>query len=192
VRSKNERSNVVTRTVGLIVLALVCAFAIGQAADFLGIKDLSASSVETALNNQAKKNQSGSNYDTGGDYLSPTNLPRGIVTVLIRPFPWETTSAFQLLASLESVLVAGLIIVRFSSVRRAFVRARGTPFLLFCWVLTFLYSATFASFSNFGLLVRQRSLVLPALFVLVAVRPSYEIEPEPDPEETVTDGAGPG
>jgi hypothetical protein len=50
-------------------------------------------------------------------------------------------------------------------------------------VLTLLYSATFASFSNFGLLVRQRSLVLPALFVLVAVRPPHEIEREPEPND---------
>ena len=47
-------------------------------------------------------------------------------------------------------------------------------------MLTILYAATFASFSNFGLLVRQRSLVLPALFVLVAVRPPREL---PGPED---------
>ena len=179
--NKVERSSVVTRTLGLIVLAFVCVFAIGQAADFLGIKNLSVSSVETALDEQSTRNaNSGSSFDNGGDYLSPVNLPRGIVTVLIRPFPWETSSPFQLLASLESVLVAGLIIVRFASVRTSLARARSTPFLLYCWVLTILYSATFASFSNFGLLVRQRSLVLPALFVLVAVRPTHETEPAPE------------
>ena len=91
--------------------------------------------------------------------------------MLLRPFPWETDTTLQLLASLESVLLVALLVVRFSSLKAAFVGARATPFLIYCWVLTVLYAATFSSFANFGLLVRQRSLVLPALFVLVAVEP---------------------
>jgi hypothetical protein len=177
--AKAESGSVVARTIGLLIIGVLAAFAIGQAATFLGIKDLSYSSVEGALEKQSQRNQTGSNFDNGGDYLSPVNLPRGAATVLLRPFPWETSSPFQLLASLESVLVAGLLVVRFSSIRTSLARARGTPFLLYCWVLTILYAATFASFSNFGLLVRQRSLVLPALFVLVAVRPPREL---PGPE----------
>jgi hypothetical protein len=42
---------------------------------------------------------------------------------------------------------------------------------MLCWVLTGLYAVSFASFANFGLLVRERSLVLPALFVLLSVDP---------------------
>ena len=69
------------------------------------------------------------------------------------------------------MLLAALIVVRFSSVKAALLGARATPFLLYCWVLVVLYAATFSSFANFGLLVRQRSLVLPPLFVLIAVEP---------------------
>ncbi len=35
-----------------------------------------------------------------------------------------------------------------------------------------LYGMTFSSFANFGLLNRQRSLVLPALYALIAVMPT--------------------
>jgi hypothetical protein len=98
--------------------------------------------------------------------------------VLLRPFPWETDSPLQLLASLESVLLATLIVSRLSSLGAALALARTRPFLLYGWVLTILYAATFSSFANFGLLVRQRSLVLPALFVLLAVRP---VRPAPQP-----------
>ncbi len=59
--------------------------------------------------------------------------------------------------------------VRFKSVKASLARARGTPYLLYCWVFTFLYAASFASFANFGLLVRERSLVLPAFFVLITL-----------------------
>ena len=147
-------------------------FAVSQGAEFLGIDDLSISSIEAELDEQTERSaQGGSQFDNGGNSLNPINLPHGAVTVLLRPFPWETDSNLQLLASLESALLVALIVVRFSSVQAALVGARATPFLLYCWVLTILYAATFSSFANFGLLVRQRSLVLPALFVLLAVEP---------------------
>ena len=162
--------NVLVRSLGLLVIALLVGFTIGQGAQFLGIKDLSISSVETTLNNtSASTAKGGSHFDNGGNYLSPVNLPRGAVTVLLRPFPWETDTPFQLLASLESALVTVLILFRLGSLKNALIRARSSPFLLYCWVLTILYTATFASFSNFGLLVRQRSLVLPAFFALLSV-----------------------
>jgi hypothetical protein len=102
--------------------------------------------------------------------------------VLIRPFPWETDTPFQLLASLESAAVAVFILTRLGSLKNALLRARSSPFLLYCWVLTILYSATFAAFSNFGLLVRQRSLVLPAFFALLCV--SAAPLPRSSPDET--------
>jgi hypothetical protein len=55
-------------------------------------------------------------------------------------------------------------------VRAAFAGARSTPFLLYCWIVVIIYSVAYSSFANFGLLVRQRSLVMPAVFVLLAVR----------------------
>lgn len=189
VRPKDRESGaVVGRTVGLLIIALLVAFTVAQGAQFLGLKDLSLSSVEQKLDQQSQLNtEGGSSFDSGGDYLSPKNLPRGIVTVLIRPFPWEAGSAFGLLASLESVAVAGLIIIRLPALKNALVRARAAPFLLYCWVLTLLYAATFSSFSNFGLLVRQRSLVLPALFVLVCVKVRIDdgaaVEPNPAVED---------
>ena len=128
--------------------------------------------METTLDNTSKGTGKGaSSFDSGGDYLSPVNLPRGAATVLLRPFPWETSTPFQLLASLESAVVMVFILFRLGSLKNALVWARTSPFLLYCWILTVLYSATFAAFSNFGILVRQRSLVLPAFFVLLCVSP---------------------
>ena len=170
-----KSGSVGTRTIGLVVIALLVAFTVGQGMKFLGMKDLSFSSVDQTLKDQqARSAEGGSNFDNGGDYLSPVNLPRGLATVLLRPFPWEAGSPLGLAASLETAVLAVVMIKRFSSIRTSLARARGTPFLLYCWVLTILYAATFSSFANFGLLVRQRSLVLPALFVLIAVRPERE------------------
>ncbi len=104
---------------GLLIIGLLVAFAVGQAAQFLGIKDLSVLLGRRPRSTSRARAQPGrvELQQPGGDYLSPVNLPRGVATVLLRPFPWETSSPFQLLASLESVLVAVLFVVRFSSIR---------------------------------------------------------------------------
>jgi hypothetical protein len=147
------------------------AHADGQATKFLGIEDLSLSSIEAELDeNTERTSQGGSEFDNDDNSLNPLRLPEGAATVLLRPFPWETESSLQLLSSLESVMLVGIIVTRLGSLRTALSRARSTPFLLYCWILVILYAATFSSVANFGLLVRQRSLVLPALYVLISVR----------------------
>lgn len=164
---------IMARPVGLLAVALLMGFAVSQSADFLGIEDLSVRSIEAELDEATERSSGGtSGFDTGGNSLNPIYLPQGAVTVLLRPFPWETDSSLQLLASLESVLLAAFLVVRVASLTTALARGRTTPFLLYSWVLVLLYAATFSSFSNFGVIVRQRSLVLPALFVLIAVRPA--------------------
>lgn len=174
--------SLMARPVGLLAVALLVAFTISQGAKFLGIEDLSLSSIEAELDEQTERSsQGGSQFDSGDNSLNPINLPRGAVTVLLRPFPWETDSPLQLLASLESAILVGIIVARLGSVRAALSLARSSPFLLYCWVLLILYAATFSSFANFGLLVRQRSLVLPALFAIIAVRAGARAMARPAP-----------
>ena len=174
-----------TRTIGLIVIAFIMAFSVGQMMKFLGMKDLSLNSVDQTLNEQqARTAQGGSSFDNGGDYLSPVNLPRGFATVLLRPFPWEVESPVPaprvggVRRSSRSCSWCGS-----SRVKASLTRARGTPYLLYCWVFTFLFAASFASFANFGLLVRERSLVLPAFFVLITL---HIPDGEPAKEHGVT------
>jgi hypothetical protein len=92
-----------------------------------------------------------------------------MVTVLLRPFPWEVDAPLQTLASLEGVALAAFIFWRRKSLAISLRHIRAIPFLFYCWTLTILYSLTFQSFSNFGLLDRQRALVLPALYVLLCL-----------------------
>ncbi len=170
--SKTGVGSFAGRPVGVLIIALLMAFAVSQATKSLGISELSLSAIETELDEvSAQTGQGGSKFDSGGNSLNPLNLPMGAVTVLFRPLPYEVRTPFELLASLESMILLVLIVKRFPSVRTALRRARGSPFLLYCIVLLILYAATFSSFANFGILARQRSLVMPALFVLIAVNP---------------------
>ena len=104
------------------------AFTVSQGAKFLGIEELSLSSIEAELDEQTERSaQGGSEFDNGGNSLNPLNLPGGAVTVLLRPFPWETDGTLQLLASLESVLLAALIVARLSSLRHGVRGGLGRP-----------------------------------------------------------------
>ena len=162
----------VTRPIGMAVIGLLVAFAVVSGARYLGIQSFSLNAVEVQLNDRtARSSEGGSAFSTGSDTLNPLKIPFGLVTVLFRPFLWEARSAFQLLAALESAAVTVLIVKRFDSLRYAFRRWRREPFLLYCIVLLLLAGLAFSAFANFGLISRQRSLVLPALYALIAVQP---------------------
>lgn len=180
-----------SRPLGLIIVAILLVFTVNQGAKFLGLQDLSLSSIQGELDaTTLSTGQGGSSFDNGGNSLNPIYLPNGAVTVLLRPFPWETDNPFQLLASLESVALMAVMVTRRRSLAISLKRARTSPFLLYCWLLTILYAATFSSFANFGLLVRQRSLVLPALFVLLATGPAHaRAVPESVPADVVNHGS---
>jgi hypothetical protein len=158
------------RPLGLVIIGFVLVFAVTQGAKSLGLPSLTLGSVNAELEQTAvSTSQGNSAFDTGNTTLSPLRLPQGMVTVLLRPFPWEAPGFFQKLASLEGIALLGFAIVRRRSIAASLRHIRIVPFLFYCWVLTILYSLTFQAFGNFGLLDRQRSLVLPALYVLLCL-----------------------
>jgi len=171
-RRKGGVGSLVSRPIGMIALGFLAIFAVTQGAKFLGLPDLSLSSLEQEMNNEtAQTSQGGSKFAHGTNSLGPQTVFKGAVVVLLRPFPWETHGALDLLASLETTALAGFMVYRFSSMRLALKRSRTEPYLLYCWVLLALYAVAFSSFANFGILNRERSLCLPALYALVACEP---------------------
>jgi hypothetical protein len=170
---KQSESTSLFKPVGMVIVALLAFFALSQAADFLGMKDFSISSIEQELNQQTGTTaQGGSKVDTGETSLTPLSVPQGLVKVLLQPFPWEVETSLQIFASLEVVALGAFILYRVRSVILSLTRARATPFLIYCWTLVVLYAVAFSAIANYGLLTRQRSLALPAVFVLLAVEPA--------------------
>ncbi len=163
------RSSLV-KPIGLIVVGVLAVFAVSQGAKSLGLPSLTLGSVQAELDaTTVSTGQGSSSFNNGGNSLSPLHLPQGAVTVLLRPFPWEVDSPLQILASLEGLALAAFIVYRRKSVALSLRRMRSSPFLFYCWTVTLLYAITFQAFANFGLLVRERSLVLPAMYVLLCL-----------------------
>ena len=169
-RSNASVSTSLVRPIGLVIIGFVLAFALTQGAKSLGLPSLTLGSVQNELEDTtASTQQGGSAFNPGDTSLSPLRLPQGAMTVLLRPFPWEAPGFLQKLASLEGIALMGFIFIRRKSLAASLRHIRIVPFLFYCWVLTVLYSLTFQAFANFGLLTRQRSLVLPALYVLLCL-----------------------
>jgi hypothetical protein len=191
-REGKKKAGLFSRPLGIVIVAFLVAFTIGQGAKFLGLTSLSFSSIQTELNaTTASSAQGGSSFNNGGHTLNPVNYPMDVLTVLIRPFPWEVGGGLQIVASAEGMVLFGLFVFRRESLRIAFRRSREWPYLMFCWVLVALYCIAFSSFANFGLLVRERSLVLAAVLVLVAVDPSFEHRRKKDELEAAQRSASP-
>lgn len=168
-RAATVKSSLV-RPIGLVIVTFVAVFAVSAGANSLGLPSLSLGSVQAELDATSVSTAQGSSaFNNGGNSLSPLHLPQGMVTVLLRPFPWEVGGSLQILASLEGVALAAFIVLRRKSLAVSLRHLRTVPFLFYCWVLTILYAVTFQAFANFGLLDRQRSLVLPALYVLLCL-----------------------
>lgn len=167
-------TSIARRPLGMVIIGLMVVFTVTAGTRFVGLTDLSLDSVEEQLDAQtASTSYGGSTYDHRGNSLTnPLYLPTGFVTVLFRPFLWEASNSFQLAAALESAALLWLTVHRRASILLALRRCRREPFLLYCIMLLVFYSATFSSLANFGLLTRQRSLVLPALYALIAVAPA--------------------
>jgi hypothetical protein len=170
-----KKAGLFSRPLGIVIVAFLVAFTVGQGAKFLGLSSFSFSSIQGELNaTTTSTGQGGSSFNNGGHTLNPIHYPQDVLTVLVRPFPWEVHGGLQLFASAEGMALVAFAVARRESLRIAFRRSRENPFLMFCWVLTALYCIAFASFANFGLLVRERSLVLGAVLVLISVDPTFE------------------
>ena len=100
----------------------------------------------------------------------PLWLPLGLVTVLLRPFPWEASNWLVFLQSGESVLLLGLLTWRLKNIASNLLNLLRNPYLMYVIVFMVLNVVALSTVSNFGLLSRQRVIIFPFLFVLLAAQ----------------------
>lgn len=161
------------RSAAAVLLALVVAGATVAAGaafqDQFGLDRLDVVSAEEVLDETTRRSAQGGSQFSAPNPASPVGYVTALVTVLYRPFPLEVPGATAALSALEGMVLLGLTVV---AVRRL-VRIPGLllrrAYLTFAtlYLLGFVYA--FASVENFGILARQRTQVLPLLFVLLAI-----------------------
>jgi hypothetical protein len=158
----------VAKVAGILVLCSASVLVMQQAASFLEVDGFDASNVDKVLADAVERtNEGGSTFDAQ-PVRSPADLPWAAVTVLIRPFPWEAHNPQALVSAAEGVFFLYLA-------WRSRTRLRRLPVLLkssyptFCVLYTTMFVYAFSTFGNFGILARERVMVLPFLMALLCL-----------------------
>jgi hypothetical protein len=100
---------------------------------------------------------------------TPIDLPYATITVLFRPFPWETHNGQTIVTSLEGLFLIVLTVRGWRRLRSIPGDLRREPYVAYCLGIMFTFVYAFSSFSNFGILARQRCQVLPFFLVLICL-----------------------
>jgi hypothetical protein len=101
-------------------------------------------------------------------------LPGAMFTFLFRPLVFEAHNVVAFISALDGTLLLMLVLWRWRYLRSAMRSAWSNPFLAFCGVVFLLLAAGLSFEANFGVIVRHRTMVLPFLFILMAVPPAKE------------------
>lgn len=167
-RGGNSAAVTAGKMVAIVVLIVGGGIVVGRTADFLEVENLGSSGIEQALDQTTFQTSQGDSEFSPLKAENPVLLPGAVITVLLRPFPHEAHSAESLGTSLEGFVLVLLFlssIPRLRQLPRALVRDSYVGYslsamLLFCFLFSYV--------ANFGILARQRTQVLPFLFVLLA------------------------
>lgn len=161
----------VVRLASIAAVVAITLVVVNQAEAFFGIESFDQETVSTTLLSTEVSTQQGGSSFTPVTVNSPLDLPLATATVLFRPFPFEADNVQMLATSLEGMGLAVLCALswrRLASIPR---RIRSLPYIAFALVFVIIFIYAFSSFANFGILARQRTQMLPFLFVLLALPP---------------------
>jgi hypothetical protein len=159
----------------IVVVAVLAAILVVRTDRFLQGAGIDTSGgVDSTLNDvQGRTSEGGSSF-VPSIVDSPARAPVAIVTVLFRPFVFETHNLQSLLAAIEGTALLILCLVRFRWIWAAMRSLRRQPYVLFCGVYSFLFIVAYSSYANFGLLARQRVQLYPLFLVLLSIPPARD------------------
>jgi hypothetical protein len=155
----------------LAALVVVAVGLLGRTQSYLLQKGIDPQDGVTSVlaETQRRTNQGGSNFQAPSTGASLAKLPLAAVTILFRPYPFEVHNAQAAITALESSLLLFLTLARRRAIWHAVRQLRRWPYVVFVLVYSGLFVVAFSSISNFGILARERTQLLPFFLVLLAV-----------------------
>lgn len=168
------------RQVAIVVVALtLLTFAMSAVADFFGAE---SGEVNDILDFAQERTDEGVSSFEPLRVTGPLNFLPGAVSVMFRPFPFETDNLMQLLGAIESTLFFGLLIASFTRLRRVPELFLRNGYIRYAVFYTVGFVIAFSVISNFGILARQRSQLWPVFLVLLAIEPRRRADAVSEPE----------
>jgi len=167
---KKQSIGPATYIIALIAVGAFTWFLVPSLAAELGIEDLSFQGVTTTFVQQQDFTFEGGSAFQVVDITDPFRLPGQLFGIIFRPFPWETNNVQALVQSLEGALMLGLILWKIKNIGRALVNAMSDPYLRYIIISIFSLLMVFTAIANFGILVRERAMMLPFLLKLICYK----------------------
>jgi hypothetical protein len=165
-----------SKILGVPLLLFASVYFAVQASTFVDLKDLEQ--TQKVLGKVADDNNFGGSAFGGGSL--PYRLA-GAPFLLFRPFPWEVRSIPAAIAGIESFGLLLFVWRRREVVRSSLWNYRRNAFVLFLWIFTIEFLLIFAAaMTNFGLLVRQRIMLLPVALIIILSPPAAISEAVPE------------
>lgn len=168
-RPVEGETGVLRKGAGLAVLVGAAVILTTQSAEFLGIEDLDVASVTGVIDAASEQTEQGGSAFTPLPLSHPLGVPAAIVTMFFRPFLWEAHGLPMLLQSIEGLAMIWLSWRYRASLRQVPRQLRLNPYVIFAVVYALAFVLAFAGFGNFGILARQRTLMIPLALVMLAL-----------------------
>ncbi len=156
----------VVRVVALIVLVAVAVVVFSQTARFFGTAE-DGGGVTDVLDKTLTQTSIGGSAFVAPAVSSPLDIPWAIITVIFRPFLWEVSGASTLIAAAEGAVLLGLAVTGWRRVVGGIKLSLRRPYLVFVLTFTGAFIMAFSYIGNFGILARQRSIMLALVFVFL-------------------------
>jgi hypothetical protein len=153
----------------VFVLVLAGNVAVQHTKDYLGVSSLTQETVNQTLDKTNKQSSQGGSEFKAVRVDNPVKFPYAFATVFWRPFPYEVKKAQQMIAAAEGMVLLGLTLLSWRSIASIPRRLRASPYLGYAILFVIVFVYAFSAFSNFGLLARERTQVLPLYLVLLAL-----------------------
>jgi hypothetical protein len=165
-RNRSGLLGMAAKCIGIPLLLLASVYFVVQARTFLDLRDIEQ--TQGALSRVAEVNQIGGSAFAGSFIYRLAAAP----FLLFRPFLWEARSPQAVIAGIEALGLMIFVWRRRKHVWSSFRNCRENAFILFLLVYVLEFSLVFAgAMSNFGLLARQRVMLIPLALMVVLSQP---------------------
>jgi hypothetical protein len=167
--SKTSPLNPFVRVLTFAILLVLMLVLISQTEKFLGVESLNQETVNSSLANAEGRTIEAGSAFTPVTVNTPLDMPYATITVLFRPFPWESHNGQTILTAAESVFLVVLSVRGWRRLRSIPGSLRREPYTAYSLGIMLTFVFAFSSFSNFGILARQRCQVMPFFLVLICL-----------------------
>jgi hypothetical protein len=159
----------VAKAVAIVLLLVGVSYMAGRTARFLGVKTLQPSSTEEAFLEVQTNTKKGGSEFSPANAANPVGYPQAAVTILFRPFLFEAHTGEQIATALEALGLAILVLVSWRRLLSVPSRLRAQPYVALALGFVLVFFFVFAVISNFGILARERTMMLPFVLALLSV-----------------------